>query len=216
VRVLEQLEAAGRLDALKLIHFHLGSQIPDIRNVKTAMAEVSRYYVELRRLGVNVSFVDVGGGLGVDYDGSRSTANASVNYSVQEYANDIIYSLAEACRESELPMPNAISESGRALTAHHALLLVNVIDLETQIVGEIGAIDEDARALVRELAGSLDELSRSRNRREAYHDATFVKEQAHLLFNSGVLSLRDRALVARLHLAIMNRVAKFAATEPED
>src|SRR5690606_14753889 len=144
--VLARLKAADRIDTLKLIHCRLGSQIRDIRNVKAAMAEVSRYCVELRQAGVDVEYVDVGGGLGVDYDGSRSTGNASVNYSVQEYANDIIYSLAEACRESELPMPNVISESGRALTAHHALLLINVIDLETQIVGDIGEIPEDAHS----------------------------------------------------------------------
>ncbi|HEU0053049.1 MAG TPA: biosynthetic arginine decarboxylase, partial [Longimicrobium sp.] len=132
VNVVDRLEAAGKLHALKLIHFHLGSQIPDIRNIKKGMTEVARFYVELRQLGVEVKYVDVGGGLGVDYDGSRSTAAASVNYSIQEYANDIIYALAEECRENDVPMPHVISESGRALTAHHALLLVNVIDLETQ------------------------------------------------------------------------------------
>jgi arginine decarboxylase len=211
--VLDKLKAADRLDTLKLIHFHLGSQIPDIRNVKAAMAEVSRYYVELRQMGVDVSYVDVGGGLGVDYDGSRSTANASVNYSVQEYANDIIYSLAEACRESEVPMPNVISESGRALTAHHAMLLINVIDLETQIVGALGEIPEDAHTLVHELAGNLED---PRNPREVYHDAVFAKEQAQLLFNSGVLSLADRALVEGLHLAVMNRIARLAAADPEE
>jgi len=138
VKVLEKLEAAGKMDVLKLIHFHLGSQIPDIRNIKQGMAEVARYYVELRQLGVDVRYVDVGGGLGVDYDGSRSNAQASVNYSIQEYANDIIYALAEECRENLVPMPHVISESGRALTAHHALLLINVVDLETQAPEEIG------------------------------------------------------------------------------
>src|SRR5690606_24335805 len=125
------------------------------------------------QMGVDVQYVDVGGGLGVDYDGSRSTANASVNYSVQEYANDVIYSLAEACRESEVPMPNVISESGRALTAHHALLLVNVIDLETQLVGEREEVDEDAHALVHELAATYEEVTK-RNLREVYHDAAFA------------------------------------------
>src|SRR5690606_12926562 len=144
-----------------------------------------------RKLGVDVRYVDVGGGLGVDYDGSRSTANASVNYSVQEYANDIIYSLAEACREGEVPMPNVISESGRALTAHHALLLINVIDLETQLVGNVGEIPEDSHSLVHDLAATL-EYATTRNLREVYHDTAFAKEQAQLLFNSGVLTLRDR------------------------
>jgi arginine decarboxylase len=215
VRVLDKLEAAGRLDILKLIHFHLGSQIPDIRNVKMAMSEVSRFYVELRKTGVEVTHVDVGGGLGVDYDGTRSTQSASVNYSIQEYANDIIYSLAEACRESEVPMPHVISESGRALTAHHALLLINVIDLETQIEGENGEPDEEAHSLVHELSGSLREMT-ERNLREVYHDATFAKDQAQLLFNSGVLPLRDRAAVERLHLAIMNRVGRLASRDPEE
>jgi arginine decarboxylase len=218
IEVLDRLEEAGQLDILKLIHFHLGSQIPDIRNIKMAMAEVSRYYVELRKLGVEVEYVDVGGGLGVDYDGSRSTQVASVNYSIQEYANDIIYSLAEACRDNEVPMPHVISESGRALTAHHALLLINVIDLETQHAGDAEYLLEqgdDAHSLVQDLAGSLREINQ-RNLREVYHDATFAKEQAHVLFNSGVLPLRDRAAVERLHLAIMNRVAQLANDDPDE
>ena len=215
VEVLEKLTAAGRLDILKLVHFHLGSQITDIRNVKVAMSEVSRFYVELRQMGVDVQYVDVGGGLGVDYDGSRSTAYASVNYSIQEYANDIIYSLAEACRENEVVMPNVISESGRALTAHHALLLINVIDLETQAEQDPGAVPEEAHTLVHDLAASVGDIN-ERNIREVYHDATFAKEQAHQLFLSGVLSLRERAMVDHLHLAIMNRVQRFAETDEEE
>src|SRR5690606_7448980 len=140
---IEKLTAAGKLDMLRMVHFHLGSQIPDIRNIKAAMAEVSRFYVELRQLGVTGDYVDVGGGLGVDYDGTRSTGSASVNYSVQEYANDIIYALAESCRENEVPMPHVITESGRALTAHHALLLINVVDLETQIAEAPESVPED-------------------------------------------------------------------------
>jgi arginine decarboxylase len=215
VEVLDRLKAAGRLDILKLVHFHLGSQITDIRNVKVAMSEVSRFYVELRQMGVEVEYVDVGGGLGVDYDGSRSTAYASVNYSIQEYANDIIYSLAEACRENEVVMPNVISESGRALTAHHAMLLINVIDLETQAGEEPGEVPEEAHTLVHDLAASAGDIN-ERNVREVYHDATFAKEQAHQLFLSGVLSLRERALVDHLHLAIMNRIQRFAEADPEE
>ncbi|HEX2290327.1 MAG TPA: biosynthetic arginine decarboxylase, partial [Pseudonocardiaceae bacterium] len=215
VRVIDMLENAGKLDALKLIHFHLGSQIPDIRNIKLAMTEVARYYVELRQLGVGVDYVDVGGGLGVDYDGSRSTSSASVNYSMQEYANDIIYALAEACRENEVPMPHVISESGRALTAHHALLLINVIDLETQSPEKPGPVEEDDHALVHELAGVLRELD-ARRVHEVYHDATFLKEQLVVHFNSGTLSLRERANGERYWLAIMNRVAQLAAKDPEE
>ena len=120
MKLVERLREMGRLDILKLIHFHLGSQITDIRYIKTGLAEIARFYAEMRRLGVDITHVDVGGGLGVDYDGTNSTSEASVNYTLQEYANDIIYMLAEACREQELPMPHVISESGRALTAHHA------------------------------------------------------------------------------------------------
>jgi arginine decarboxylase len=215
VRVVERLREAGQLDILRMVHFHLGSQIPDIRNIKLGMTEVARYYVELRKDGVDIEYVDVGGGLGVDYEGSRSTAAASVNYSIQEYANDIIYSLAEACRENEVPMPHVISESGRALTAHHALLLINVIDVETQIVEAPGEIDDDAHLIVHELA----ELSRDmdeRSLREVYHDALFAKEQMQTHFNTGVLSLRDRATAERLWLGIMNRLARITAGDPDE
>ena len=128
--LVDKLRSAGRLDILKLIHFHLGSQITDIRYIKLGLQEVTRFYVELRSLGVGITHVDVGGGLGIDYDVTSSTSDSSVNYSLQEYANDVIYTLAEACREHDLPMPHVISESGRALTAHHALLLLKVIDVE--------------------------------------------------------------------------------------
>jgi arginine decarboxylase len=215
LEVLERLRAADRLNVLKMIHFHLGSQIPDIRNIKQGMAEVARYYVELRRMGVGIHWVDVGGGLGVDYDGSRSTAPASVNYSMQEYANDVIYALAEASRENDVPMPHVISESGRALTAHHALLLVNVIDLETQILETPDEVEEDAHPLVQELAETYRELD-PRRIREAYHDASFAKEQMRSYFNSGVLSLEDRARAERLYLAIINRVVKLAAEDEEE
>jgi len=215
VKVLDKLEEAGKLSILKLIHFHLGSQVPDIRNIKLGMAEVSRFYVELRQLGVDVEYVDVGGGLGVDYDGSRSVTAASVNYSIQEYANDIVYSLAEACRESEVPMPHVISESGRALTAHHALLLINVIDLETQAPDPLGETGDDDHAIVQELASTFRDLD-ERNLREVYHDAAFAKEQTQAHFNSGTMTLRERAAAERYWLAIMNRVAVLAAKDPDE
>jgi arginine decarboxylase len=215
MRVVEKLRAAGRLDSLRLLHFHLGSQIPDIRNVKVAMGEVARYYVEMRKLGVGVTHIDVGGGLGVDYDGSRSTAAASVNYSIQEYANDIVYALADVCRQHDLPMPDVISESGRALTAHHALLLVNVVDLETQSEAAPDDIPDDAHQVVRDLAETLRELGEE-NVREAYHDTAFAKEQAQQLFGAGVLALPDRARVESLYLAAMNRIHELALRDEEE
>jgi arginine decarboxylase len=216
VRVLDKLRVENAVDVVRMVHFHLGSQIPDIRNIKQAMTEVARYYVELRGLGVDVRFVDVGGGLGVDYDGTRSTGQASVNYSIREYANDIIYTLAEACREAEVPMPHVISESGRALTAHHALLLVNVIDLETQIAEPPDdTVTEDTHPVVQELAATWREIT-SRNLREVFHDTSFAKEQLQLHFNSGTLSLRERAAAERIYLAIMNRIRVLALRDEEE
>ncbi len=215
VRVLDKFREADSLDVVQMIHFHLGSQIPDIRNIKLAMIEVARFYVELRQMNVNVTYVDVGGGLGVDYDGTRSTGSASVNYSVQEYANDIVYTLAEACRENELPMPHIISESGRALVAHHAMLLINVVDLETQSEEDVSEVPEEAHALVHELLETRRELEK-RSLREVYHDTVFNKEQAVSLFNSGVFSLNERALAERLYLSIMNRVAVLAAKDEDE
>lgn len=215
IRVIDKLRNAGRLEILKLLHFHIGSQIADIRSVKVAMGEVARFFVELRKEGVDISFVDVGGGLGVDYDGTQSVNSASVNYSVQEYANDIVYALYDACRESGQPYPHIISESGRSLTAHHALLLVNVIDLESHLPAPQDEIPEGAHALVHDMAATLNELT-ERNLREVYHDAAFAKDQAQQLFSSGVLRLRDRAAVESYYLNIMNRVAALAERDPDE
>src|SRR5436853_1131780 len=185
VRLVDTLKSLDRLDILKLIHFHLGSQITDIRYIKSGLQEVARYYAELRGLGVDITHVDVGGGLGVDYDGSGSTSQASVNYTLQEYADDVIYTIAEACREHELPMPHIISESGRALTAHHALLLLSVIDVESQADNAVPELNEEHHTLLHEMAADYASLSKriSRKRvREVYHDATFDKERAQELF----------------------------------
>ena len=214
MQVIDRLKSAGRAHWLQLIHFHLGSQITDIRFIKRGLQEVSRFYVELRRLGLGIRWVDVGGGLGVDYDGSQSTAQASMNYSMTEYANDIVYTLAETCREEELPMPDIISESGRALTAHHALLLLSVIDVESAAEPTAPTLTEEDHPLLHEMAEDLKTLSRKnvamRRIREIFHDATFDKERAQQLFNSGVLSLRERAMAETFYLATLNVVARLA------
>lgn len=215
MKVIDKLEAAGYLDCLQLIHFHLGSQITDIRHIKVGLQEVARYYAELRNMGINITHVDVGGGLGVDYDGSNSTTQASVNYSLQEYANDVVYALAEACRNYELPMPDIISESGRALTAHHALLLVSVIDVESQSDVVMPELRETDHPLLHEMAADLETVS-SRTVREVFHDATFAKERAHELFKSGVFSLRERAAAEQLYLALINAVSREAKLFPEE
>src|SRR3954447_18747013 len=162
MQAVDKLRDAGRLEIVQLIHFHLGSQITDIRYIKSGLQEVARFYAELRALGVDVTHVDVGGGLGVDYDGSNSTSNASVNYSLQEYANDVIYTLAESCRDLSLPMPHIISESGRALTAHHALLLLKVIDVESVAEVPVPELSDDDHALLHEMYEDYVDISRDR------------------------------------------------------
>ncbi len=210
VRVLDKLRATDNLDILKLIHFHLGSQIPDIRTIKAALTEVARYYAELRGVGVDITHVDVGGGLGVDYDGSRSGRASSTNYSLQEYANDIVYTLNEVCEENDLPAPHIFTESGRALTAHHAMLLINVIDVESQQVAPDVPVDpENDNQVLVTLQESLNDVS-VRSLREVYHDAIFAKERARDLFNSGVLNLRDLARAEQLYLKILDAVLRVA------
>ena len=216
VRVLDRLRAEDSLDTLKMLHFHLGSQIPDIRTIKGALSEVARYYYELRRMGVDVTHVDVGGGLAVDYEGSRTTRDSSANYSLQEYANDIVYILAEVCRENDLPMPHLMSESGRALTAHHALLLINVIGVESQKAPLHILVDRDQDHQVLVLLNdSLLEVD-TRSVREVYHDALFAKERARELFFSGVLSLRDTARAEQLYIQVLEAITRVAHDDAHD
>jgi len=213
MKLIDRLRSLGRVDILKLIHFHIGSQVTDIRYIKSALQEVSRYYAEIRKAGVDITHVDVGGGLGVDYDGTGSTSNASVNYSLQEYANDVIYTIAEMCRDQEIPMPHIVSESGRALTAHHALLLLKVIDVESQAEPPLPDLSEDDHSLLHEMVADYQTITkktvRPRKVLEVYHDATFDKERAHQLFNSGVLSLRERAMAETMYFATINRIAHY-------
>ncbi|GAB1341015.1 biosynthetic arginine decarboxylase [Gemmatimonas sp.] len=219
IKLIDRLQSAGRLDILKLIHFHLGSQITDIRFIKSGLAEVARFYLELRALGVDISHVDVGGGLGIDYDGTNSTNNASVNYTLQEYANDVIYTIAEACREAELPMPHIISESGRALTAHHALLLLKVIDVESQAAQPVPPLDDEDFSLLHEMHEDWRTLNerepKPRKVLEVFHDASFDKERARQYFNSGVLNLRGLAKAEVLWLATMNAIYRIAKANPD-
>lgn len=211
VKLIDRLQAIGRLDILKLIHFHLGSQITDIRYIKSGLQEIARFYTELHRMGVNITHVDVGGGLGVDYDGTNSTNQASVNYTLQEYASDVIYTFAEACKAGGVPMPHIISESGRALTAHHALLLLRVTDVESQRENGIPELTPEHDPLLHEMAEDYKTLLKKKVPRrkvtEIFHDASFDKDRAQQLFNTGVLSLRDRAVAEVIYTSTMNRIA---------
>jgi len=213
VKLLDRLTAVGQQSMLRLVHFHLGSQIPDIRVIKAGLEEISRHYAELHAMGFNrLDYVDVGGGLGVDYDGSRSTRAASVNYSMREYANDVVYTLGIVCRSEELPMPHIISESGRALTAHHSLLLVNVIDVESLTEPVPPKLREEPHALLVDMAENLDTFAADRVQ-EVFHDVVFARERAHEYFASGVFSLRDKAAAEQFYLCTLNAIAAAIADD---
>ncbi|MEP6472252.1 MAG: biosynthetic arginine decarboxylase, partial [Gemmatimonadota bacterium] len=207
MKLLNRLESLGRKDLLKLVHFHLGSQITDIQFLKTALEEIGRYYVALRKMGFDLTHVDVGGGLAVDYDGSRSTRPASMNYSIREYAEDVVYTLGRLCQAEDVPVPHLISESGRAITAHHALLLINVTDVESQMDPEVPVLPKGAHPLLKDLKENLESIAPDRLE-EVHHDATFGKAKARELFASGVLTLRDRATAEQLYLCTINALAR--------
>ncbi len=209
LEVIGQLRQAGLLDALRLMHFHIGSQVANIRDVHGALREAARYYAQLRRLGAPLRYVDVGGGLGVDYEGARSRNSCSMNYSLQEYANNVIYAFHEICREHGLPHPDIITESGRAMTAHHAVLLVNVTDVEAAPGREW---PEAARPgepqIIQDLWYGLANLT-PRTAQEAYHDAAYWLGEAHAMFTHGLLSLPERARAEQLYFATCWRVREL-------
>jgi len=195
-------EESNMKDCIKLIHFHLGSQITMIRKIKTALKEVSQFYIEIKKLGCDVEFVDIGGGLGVDYDGSRSTGASSMNYSIQEYINDAIATIVDACNKHDLVHPNIITESGRALTAHHSILVFDVIETTSPpvLTGNI-EITEDTHEIVIEMNRMLQNLTQPRML-ETWHDALQMRQEALDLFSLGHLDLNTRAMTERLFWSI--------------
>jgi arginine decarboxylase len=202
---------ADILECVKLIHFHLGSQITNIRKIKSGLREVSHFYIQLQKMGCSIEYVDIGGGLGVDYDGSRSSASNSINYSIQEYANDAIYTLKDAADKSGLPHPHLITESGRALTAHHSVLVFNVLETSTppNLSKEDQRINENDHDIPRELKKILQGLT-SRSMIESWHDAQQMREEALDLFSLGMLELPTRALVESLFWTIAGEVRRLA------
>lgn len=201
------------MDWLKLIHFHIGSQITKIRRIKNALREAMQFYVQLSKLGFSVKFVDIGGGLGVDYDGTRSSASeSSMNYSIQEYANDAIYSIVDACEKNDLPQPDIINESGRSLAAHHSVLIIEALE-STSLPHwkENEELQGDEHELVKELYEIWDKLNRQ-NLFESWHDALQCREEALDLFSIGILDLRNRALAEKLFWEIAREVAAVTST----
>ncbi len=220
LKALEILEKKEMKDCLRLIHFHIGSQITKIRRIQTALREASQFYIQLHKMGYNVDFVDCGGGLGVDYDGTRSpNSESSVNYSIQEYVNDCIYTFVEAANRNGIQHPNIITESGRSLSAHHSVLVIDV--LETASLPEMDDEFEPGEAshpLVKDLYDIWDNLN-PRTMLEDWHDAEQIRDEALDLFSHGIVDLQSRAEIERMYWSVcreINSLAKSLKHTPEE
>ena len=214
VEAVERLRSEDMLDCLELLHFHIGSQITAIRAHKDALREAGRIYAGLHALGARPTLVDVGGGLGVDYDGSQTNFHSSMNYSVQEYANDVVASLQEAADDADIPHPDIVTESGRAMVAHHSVLVFDVLGVN-EVLGhrpreEAG---EEENKVIQDLTEVRESISR-KNVQEAYHDALQLKEEASQLFSLGYLDLPARAKVERLFWACCEKILRIVRELP--
>ncbi|MCU0245535.1 MAG: biosynthetic arginine decarboxylase [Bryobacter sp.] len=209
---LERLKSLGMADCLNLLHFHLGSQITNIRQIKGAVIELSRIYVDLYRAGAGLQFMDVGGGLGIDYDGSQTDFESSVNYTLEEYANDVVYHIQNVCDESEVPHPTIITESGRAIAAYHSMLVFNVLGVSAFQEDEtLPAVPQDADQPLLDLQDTLRNLS-TKNLLESFHDAQQALDSCLNLFSLGYMSLEQRSLAERFYWTICRRVLRMAKT----
>ncbi len=206
---VEYLKQRDMADCLQLVHFHLGSQITNIRSIKNALTEAARVYVELHRVGAGVKFLDVGGGLGIDYDGSQTDFESSINYTLQEYANDVVFRVKSVCDEAGVPHPTILSESGRAVVAYHSLLVFDVLGVSN--FDQFDAPPEvpaDAPQQVGDLFAVHRDLKK-KNLIESYHDAVQAVDEALDMFNLGSLSIEHRALVERLFWAVCGKTLRL-------
>lgn len=209
----EILRAEGLTHWLKLLHFHIGSQVPDILTIKKAVQEASRLYAKLWQMGFQLEYLDVGGGLGIDYNGSRSAFDSSTNYSLQEYTNDVVYYIGNICSAEGVPHPDIISESGRAIVAHHSVLIVEVFGaIEKPRLSHQFTYTENEHPLVKELLQIKRDLPQL-NRLEAYHDALERKEDAHQMFTLGLMGLADKAKIETLYWEICHAIAESYKNE---
>ncbi|MEP6769606.1 MAG: biosynthetic arginine decarboxylase [Acidobacteriota bacterium] len=209
------LKSRRMLDAMVMLHFHIGSQITDIRKIKNAIREAGRVYAKLRAMGVPIQYLNLGGGLGVDYDGSKTAFESSMNYSTQEYANDVVYTIKQICEEEKVPVPTLVTESGRAVTAFHSVLIANVLDVADRIEqGRKVRVTGNDAPVIQELSGILASTN-AKNLRESYHDAQQYKEELFTLFNLGHLSLEDRSKGEILYWQICERIHKDLKTLKE-
>ena len=211
---LRMLERAGLKEQLQLVHFHIGSQVTDILTVKKAVQEAARFYAKLRQKGFPVRYLDVGGGLGVDYLGARSSHDSSINYNLQEYANDVIYYIGTVCDSEQVPHPHIISESGRAIVSYHSVLVVEAFESirKDQPLPGLLQFGENEHPLVRELLEIRDNLPKL-NKLEAYHDALERRDDAQEMFTFGVLSLEDKAKIEHLYWQIASAVVEAFRNE---
>ena len=207
---LEELKAAGMQDCFKLLHFHLGSQIPNIRIVKGALNEAARIYTELVKEGAGLEYLDVGGGLGIDYDGSQTNFESSVNYTLEEYANDVVYHIQTVCEEASVKPPTIVSESGRAIVAYHSVLVFNVLGVSGFGEEEIpsNGTGEELEQPIVDLKETYQNLT-ARNALESYHDAQQALDMALNLFNGGYLPLGQRCMAETLYFAICSKLRKL-------
>ncbi|MBI2212723.1 MAG: biosynthetic arginine decarboxylase [Acidobacteria bacterium] len=216
LQAIDIMRGAGMEDALKLVHFHIGSQITDIMTIKRAVREAARYYAKLRKLGHSLEYLDVGGGLAVDYDGSRSTFHSSMNYTIAEYARDIVYNVADICDEEGVPHPNLVSESGRALVAHHSVLVVEAFGSIEKTPVQRPILNSRDHKLIDELEYIQSHLS-SRNLNESWHDLRELKERAQNRFELGLLELDVKARIENLFWEIAEEIQKIASKlDPEE
>ncbi|HYG62374.1 MAG TPA: biosynthetic arginine decarboxylase, partial [Thermoanaerobaculia bacterium] len=215
LNAVEYLRANNLLDTFELLHFHLGSQISSIRSVKEGLREAAQIYVNLAKMGAPLGYIDVGGGLGIDYDGSQTNFASSLNYTLQEYANDIVFGVMEVCDANDVPHPTIVSESGRATVAHHAVLVMEVLGASEFEVGKLPKRPPaDAEPSLRNLFETYREVSR-KNVLESYHDAVTYRDELLTLFNLGHLSLQDRGLAEDLFWAICQKILKITRSMPQ-
>jgi arginine decarboxylase len=217
LQAVEMLNAEGLGHTFKLLHFHMGSQVPNIFTIKRAVREATRYYAKLHKMGVKLDYIDVGGGLGVDYDGSRSAFHSSTNYSLQEYANDIVYNIMDICDEEDVPHPHIVSESGRAVVAHHSVLVVETFgQIEKVKPPSFERITKESHKLLRDLAFIRDNIDR-RDLIESHHDLQQIKEEAQAMFNLGLLDLQVKAQVEQMFWYLVSEIARrYSQTDPEE
>lgn len=209
--IIRQLQEAGRIDMLKLLHFHIGSQLTDIKRIKNAMKEAARTYSKIRQMGIPIDYLDVGGGMAVDYDGSRTSFESSANYNAREFANDVIYVIKTVCDDENVPHPTIIQESGRYLSAYHAILVTNIQDEIETIVEDLTPIEitKDDPQVVRELH-DLRETINAKNYREYYHDAIENRDELFTMFNLGLITLENKGKGEVLFWDVCEKADQFA------